>query len=79
MSVRYGFTIEIYGFMHSLRTSLARATHDAIAVKVEDLRIEDDARTSQRHRRRLTAQQEDERRQDNSRLACQHPTSLADL
>ena len=46
MSVRYGFTIEIYGFMHSLRTSLARATHDAIAVKVEDLRIEDDARTS---------------------------------
>ena len=41
MSVRYGFTIEIYGFMHSLRTSLARATHDAIAVKVEDLRIED--------------------------------------
>ena len=30
MSVRYRFTIEIYGFMHSLRTFLARAVHDAI-------------------------------------------------
>ena len=30
MSVCYGFTIEIYGFMHSLRTFLACATHDAI-------------------------------------------------
>ena len=30
---------------HSLRTSLARATHEAIAVEVEDSRTEDD-RTS---------------------------------
>ena len=30
MSVSYGFTIEIYGFMHSLRTFLPRAAHDAI-------------------------------------------------
>ena len=36
MSVHYGFMIEIYGFRHSLRTSLARAAHDAIAM-VEDL------------------------------------------
>ena len=38
MSVRYGFTIEIYGFTHSLRTSLACAVHDTIAmeIKVED-------------------------------------------
>ena len=32
ISVRYGFTIGIYGFTHSLRTSLARAAHDAIAM-----------------------------------------------
>ena len=44
----YGFTIEIYGFTHRLHTSLACAAHDAIMmeVEVEDLRIEDDARTS---------------------------------
>ena len=42
----YGFTIEIYGFTHSLRTSLVRATHDAIVVKVKDSRIEDDSITS---------------------------------
>ena len=39
MSVCYGFTIEIHGFMHSLRTFLARA-HDAITrnghIEVED-------------------------------------------
>ena len=35
MYVHNGFTIEIYGFMHSLRTSLARATHDAIVMEVE--------------------------------------------
>ena len=28
-----GFMIEIYGFTHSLRTSLACAAHDAIAVE----------------------------------------------
>ena len=39
MSVCYGFTIEICGFAHSLRTFLARATCDAIAraMQVEDL------------------------------------------
>ena len=46
MSVHYRFTIEIYRFTHSLRTSLAHAAHDAIAVEVEDSRTEDDARTS---------------------------------
>ena len=34
MYVRYGFTIEIYGFTHTLRTCLARDTHDAIAIEV---------------------------------------------
>ena len=36
MSVRNRFTIEIYWFTHSLRTSLACAAHDAIMMKVED-------------------------------------------
>ena len=37
-SLDNGFTIEIYGFTHSLDTFLARAAHDAIAraMKVED-------------------------------------------
>ena len=35
MSVRNGFTIEIYRFVHSLRTSLACAVHDAIAMEIE--------------------------------------------
>ena len=45
MSVCYGFTIEIYGFAHSIRvctqfsTSSAHAAHDAITIeaKVKDL------------------------------------------
>ena len=40
ISVRYWFTIEIYGSTHSLRTFLARAALDAIArdghIEVED-------------------------------------------
>ena len=36
MYVCNGFTIEIYGFMHSLRTFLARASHDAIVMEIED-------------------------------------------
>ena len=35
MSVRNEFTIEIYGFMHSLYTFLVHDTHDAIAIEVE--------------------------------------------
>ena len=35
MSVRYRFTVEIYGFRHSLRTCLAHAAHDAIAIEIE--------------------------------------------
>ena len=35
MSVRNGFTIEIYGVTYSLRTSFARAAYDAIAMKIE--------------------------------------------
>ena len=35
MSVRYRFTIEIYGFTHSLRTFLPRAAHDTITRAME--------------------------------------------
>ena len=35
MYVHNGFTIEIYGFMHSLRTFLARHAHDANVMEVE--------------------------------------------
>ena len=37
MSVRNGFTIEIHEFTPSLRTSLARDAHDAIAVGVNTI------------------------------------------
>ena len=36
MSVHYGFTIEEYGFAHSLSTFLACAAHDAITMEVKD-------------------------------------------
>ena len=35
MSVRYRFTVEIYGFRHSLRTCLACAAHDTIVMEIE--------------------------------------------
>ena len=47
MSVCYRFTIEIYGFTHSLRTSLARAVHDAIAMELE-IEVEDSEDRRQR-------------------------------
>ena len=41
MSVRNGFTIEIYGFMHSLRTflhvPLRMPSRDGMEIEVEDL------------------------------------------
>ena len=43
MYVRNGFTIEIYEFVHSLRTSLARAAHDAIAIEIKFENSEDDS------------------------------------
>ena len=47
MSVRNGFTIEIYGFTHSLRTSSARAAQDAFAMELRSkIPVEDYARTS---------------------------------
>ena len=47
MSVFNGFTIEIYGFMHSLRTFLARATHGAITTEdLEDRRRQQAGRDS---------------------------------
>ena len=39
MSVRYGFTIEIYGFMHSLHTfwlmPVRMQSHDGMEIEVE--------------------------------------------
>ena len=49
LSVRNRFTIEIYGFTHSLCASLARAAHDTIMIDVKVLRIEDNARRVQRY------------------------------
>ena len=69
MSVHNGFTIEIYGFMHSLHTfwhmPLRMPSHDGMEIEVDG--------------RRLVAQQKDERRQDNSdkeRLARHHLSNL---
>ena len=54
MSVRYrftieiyGFTIEIYGFVHSLRTFLPRAAHDSI-MHDGDIEVEDSEDRSRR-------------------------------
>ena len=47
MYVRNEFAIEIYGFMHSLHTSSARAVHDVIMMEVED--SEDTARGLRRY------------------------------
>ena len=66
MSVRNGFTIEIYGFTQSTYL-LARAAHDnhrARATMSKDSRIEDDGRMSPEIW--LTTQQ----------LVCQHLTDL---
>ena len=48
ISFLYGFTVEIYGVRHSLRTCLACDTQDAIVMEVASRtrRIEDDTRTS---------------------------------
>ena len=69
MSVRNMFTIEIYGFMHSLHTfwhmPLRMPFHNGMEIEVDG--------------RWLTAQQKDERRQDNSdkkRLVHHHPSDL---
>ena len=35
LNVHCRFTVEIYGFRHSLRTCLVCATHDAIAMEIE--------------------------------------------
>ena len=65
MSVRNRFTIEIYGFMHSLYTfwhlPLRMPSRDGLEIEVDG--------------RQLAAQQKDKRRQDNGdtkRLACHH-------
>ena len=69
-----------YGFTHSLLTFLAHSAHDVFAKatywgrglrEIKDSRPENEPR----YKRQLTAQQRDERWQDNSdrrQLACQH-------
>ena len=77
-----GFTIEIDRFMHNVHTSLARAAHDAITTEVRVKDLEDRRQTPewvQMYGRRLTAQQKDERWQNNGdkkRLAHHHPSDL---
>ena len=78
MSVRNGFTIEIYGFyfIHLL----ARAAQDAIVRWREDRlgRYKTTPERVQVYGRRLTAQQKDERQDndDKKRLARHHPSDL---
>ena len=43
MYVRNRFTIELYGFTHSLRTYLVHAIHDAIAMEID---VEDSEKAS---------------------------------
>ena len=69
MFVRNWFTIEIYGFMHSLRTfwhvPLRMPLRDSMEIEVDG--------------RRLAAQQKDERQQDNGdkkRLVRHHLSNL---
>ena len=80
--VRNGFTIEIYGFMHSLHTiwhvPLRMSSRDGVEIEVED---SEDIRRRQNDRvqmygRPLTAQQKDERQDndDKKRLARHHPS-----
>ena len=84
MSVRNAFTIEIYGFMHSLCTfwhvPLRMPSRDGMEIEVED---SEDRRRHQNKSRcmedGLTAQQKDGRRQDNGdekRLAHHYPSDL---
>ena len=67
MPVCNWFTIEIYGYTHSLHTFLARALMMPLQwrLRLRTRRIEDNARMSPEYGRRLTAQQKDARRQDN--------------
>ena len=77
MYVYNGFTIEIYGFMHSLYTFWQCRSGDGIESRTR--KIEDDAERVQMYGRRFTAQQKDERWQDNGdkkRLARHHPSDL---
>ena len=85
MYVRNGFTIEIHGFMHSLCTFwhvlLRMPSRNGMEIEVED--SEDRRQRQNKSRcsygRWLTAQQKDERQQDNGdrkRLACHHPSDL---
>ena len=73
MSVCYGFTVEIYGFMHSLCTFwhmlLMMPSRDGMEIEVEDL--EDRRQRQNEYGRWLTAQQKDERQDncDKKRLA----------
>ena len=83
MSVRNGFTIEIYGFMHSLRTfwHVPSGCHRAMAWRSRSRtwKIEDDARTSPHVWKTVNCSTKDEKRQDNGdkkRLARHHPSYL---
>ena len=64
-SVCNEFTIEIYGFMHSLRAFLSHATRGAINIMMkdsEDRKQQEANKWVQRYRGQLTDQQKDEKR-----------------
>ena len=70
MSVRYGFMTEIYGFTHSLRILQHVSLFCTLVLMMEDssdVRRRRKARERmQRYRRRFSAQQRDERQQDET-------------
>ena len=76
MSAHKRFTIEIYGFTHSLHTFLAHC-HSWYMVPLQrrTRRIQQARERVQRYRKRLTTKQWDVRQQDNNdrgQLAPQH-------
>ena len=82
MYVSNGFTIEIYGFMHSLRIFwhmlLRMSSRDDMEQGME-IEVEDSEQHPNESRCMEATQQKDERQQDNSdmnRLACHHPSDL---
>ena len=86
MSVRNGFMIKIYGFMHSLRTFWhmllmmpSRTMAHDMEIKVDDPEdIEDDARTSPDVWKMVNCSTKDQRQDsgDKKRLARHQPSDL---
>ena len=82
MSVSNGFTIEIYGFMHSLHIFWHMPLRMSLCDDMEqgmEIEVEDSEQRSNESRCMEATQQKDERQQDSSdtnRLARHHPSDL---